>query len=331
MKCKKCGASLLDTDKFCNQCGWKVVRKRKCPECGAALREGVKFCPECGSMVDGETEREKKIPVREEETTDIPIDDIEQNILSETEREMRSGKKNSPSHEQHRSKKPTQVSEYEEERMRKSPQALEYEAEKRRKARQTSEYEGERRRKPVPAPEPMRKKRPESVKERYYEEWEDDDDDDDDDDHSVMAIVSVVMIFLIIAVAAVLIFTMVKKQSEGEEEEQLMTEQEEGEEEEDSFELEDGDGSEYIEEQEEEGGEAVDVTVDAQQPAGSLTIVSNVNVRDNPSTQGTNVIKVAKAGEVYEYISIEPSGDWYDIILEDGSVGYVFKDYVQVN
>ncbi len=31
MKCKKCGAELLDTDKFCNQCGSKVVRKKKCP------------------------------------------------------------------------------------------------------------------------------------------------------------------------------------------------------------------------------------------------------------------------------------------------------------
>ena len=99
MKCKKCGASMLDTDKFCNQCGWKVVRKRKCPECGAVLREGVKFCPECGSMVDGEPESGKKVPVREEETSDIPIEDIEQNILSETEREMRGGRKSSSSAE----------------------------------------------------------------------------------------------------------------------------------------------------------------------------------------------------------------------------------------
>lgn len=73
------------------------------------------------------------------------------------------------------------------------------------------------------------------------------------------------------------------------------------------------------------------MSIETQQPAGSLTIVSNVNVRDNPSTQGTNVIKVAKAGETYEYISIEPDGEWYDIILEDGSIGYVFKDYVKVN
>ncbi len=71
--------------------------------------------------------------------------------------------------------------------------------------------------------------------------------------------------------------------------------------------------------------------MDAQQPAGSLTIVSNVNVRDNPSTQGTNVIKVAKEGEVYEYTSVEAGGDWYSIMLEDGSIGYVFKDYVKVD
>ena len=67
------------------------------------------------------------------------------------------------------------------------------------------------------------------------------------------------------------------------------------------------------------------------QQAGSLIIVSNVNVRDKPSTQGTNVIKVAKAGETYEYTNVEPGGEWYEIILEDGSIGYVFKDYIEVN
>ena len=90
MKCKKCGASLLETDKFCVQCGSKVEMKKSCPECGAALREGTKFCPKCGRMIaDGEDFDEAKVFVKESETEEIPIADIEQNILSVTEREMR--------------------------------------------------------------------------------------------------------------------------------------------------------------------------------------------------------------------------------------------------
>nr|MDE7016997.1 SH3 domain-containing protein [Lachnospiraceae bacterium] len=64
---------------------------------------------------------------------------------------------------------------------------------------------------------------------------------------------------------------------------------------------------------------------------GTISIVSNVNVRDNPSTEGTNVIKVAKAGETYEYFGITEDDNWYIIHVEDGSLGYIYKKYVSVN
>lgn len=41
MVCKKCGASLMEDDQFCPECGAKVIRKKKCPECGETLREGT--------------------------------------------------------------------------------------------------------------------------------------------------------------------------------------------------------------------------------------------------------------------------------------------------
>ena len=153
-----------------------------------------------------------------------------------------------------------------------------------------------------------------------------------------MTIVSVVMIFLILAIAAVLIFTMVKKKEGGDDEQQTTQEEQDGEgDEEGGDEGDDGnsdtEGTEGTENDEnlETDGNLEEVTVDMFQPAGSLTIVSNVNVRDKPSTQGTNVIKVAKEGEVYEFTAVESDGEWYDIILEDGSIGYVYKDYIKVN
>ena len=105
MKCKKCGAELLDTDKFCNQCGSKVVRKKKCPECGAALREGAKFCPECGKTIGKESSDGDTKIFTKEELAEIPIADFEKNILSETEREMRGGRKASEEDEYRASKK----------------------------------------------------------------------------------------------------------------------------------------------------------------------------------------------------------------------------------
>lgn len=73
----------------------------------------------------------------------------------------------------------------------------------------------------------------------------------------------------------------------------------------------------------------------AQEPAeeektyGQIRVKSNVNVRDNPDTQNSNVLKVAKEGETYSCTGEAGDGNWYEIILEDGTSGYVYKDYVE--
>jgi len=54
--CSKCGASADESDKFCPECGGKVIKKTPpksetkefCSECGAKTGSG-KFCPECGA------------------------------------------------------------------------------------------------------------------------------------------------------------------------------------------------------------------------------------------------------------------------------------------
>ncbi len=68
-----------------------------------------------------------------------------------------------------------------------------------------------------------------------------------------------------------------------------------------------------------------------EQVVGTLTIVSDVNVRDNPDTDNSNVIKVAKASETYEYLGLADHGNWYIILLDDGAKGYVYKGYVSTD
>ena len=81
----------------------------------------------------------------------------------------------------------------------------------------------------------------------------------------------------------------------------------------------------YIEE------EPVQNTEIKEQTLGTLTIVSDVNIRDNPDTDNSNVIKVAKATETYEYLGLADYGNWYIILLEDGTKGYVYKGFVSTN
>ena len=297
MKCKKCGASLLDTDKFCSQCGWKVVKERRCHECGAALREGTKFCPKCGVLVGSGKSDEEKDVLRDEETSDIPIGDIEQNILSETERELHTGKKKHPASAP---KKSVSAS---------APK------------------------KAVPAPEPKKKKKTEPVRKKVYEEWDDEDEDDEDDDDdydagsNFLVIATVAIAFLIIVLAVPLFLTAIDKwpvKNYG-----TSIEEEQDNEIDDAETENDGEA-----EPEPEEDNAVEIEEpDSEQPVGTLSIVGSdkVNVRDNPSTEGTNIIKKAKAGETYEYMGTTEDDEWYIILLEDGSIGYVFGQYVSAH
>lgn len=327
MKCKNCGADLLDTDKFCNQCGWKVEEKTRCPECGETLREGTRFCPKCGRMVGEGDPSDGTVFVKETGTSDMSIADIEQNIVSMTEREMRISDKD---------KKAASVSVPKANRDEniykpKKESASVHEVRRTPKPVRGSEQEVNRPKRSVPAPEPKKREKPAPAKKRVYKEWDDDDwdedEEDDDDGGNIMMIVSVCMAFLILAVAAFLIFTLIRQQpirNYGNNETADSVEADDDAEEDGDAQPDGGladDSDSGNENQEAEGS----------QSSGTLTIVSNVNVRDNPTTEGSNVIKVAKAGETYEYIGTAEDNNWYIIILEDGSTGYVFEKYVSVD
>ena len=202
--------------------------------------------------------------------------------------------------------------------------------------RRGPEPEGRRRQ---PDPEPPRKKRA-SYREEEWEDdrwedederWEDDDwgDDDWDDDEEgvdVITIMTAVLGCVLLVVVAVLGFNLYKQHVPKNYDQVAEKEEEEGDEEEQEESQEDGqDGSQELEEgdvnltEEEQGGESF-----------TLVVTHNVNIRDNPSTSGTNVLKVAQEGETYDCKGSAGDGDWYEIVLEDGSSGYVFKDYVTV-
>lgn len=320
MKCKNCGASLLDTDQFCDQCGWKVVKERRCPECNAPLREGTKFCPKCGRMINAAgSADEGKVYMRDAETTDIPIGDIEQNILFETEREIHKSEAGKKANKAARAPK--------EGREVKENRAVKTDRVSGERAAQTIEREVYKK-KPHPAPEPKRREKPVPVKKRQYEEWDDEEEDDDDEEEdedegfSFITIVSVFMAFVILAVAVFLIFSMRQNRSARDYEE---TEQESTVGEEDTQEGETENEAENGSNNQVEIGET-----DGIQAVGTLVVTTDVNVRDNPSTEGTNVIKVAKEGEIYEYVGTTQDGSWYEIILDGVSTGYVSGKFVSV-
>ncbi len=295
MICTKCGASLLDTDQFCPECGAKVIRERRCPDCGAVLREGTKFCHKCGRLV----EKTRQVS---EETLDIPIEAIEKNILSETEAKIKAeqaGRR--PAHK-------TQASGTAQARRSEGGSASGTAQTRRSEKGQTAET-GKAARKKKAAPEP-----PSRSKRAVYQEedWEDEDWEDEEEEGvdaiTVMTAVAGCVLLVVLALLGYHLYRQYVPKNYAQLQEAELQE--------------DGD--------QENGQEIEESGTEEESAAYTLTIVSNVNVRDNPSTSGTNILKVAKAGETYECYGSAGDGSWYEIGLEDGTRGYVFQDYVSV-
>lgn len=333
MICTKCGARLLDTDQFCPECGAKVIKEKRCPDCGAVLREGTKFCHKCGRLVESIDD----VPQVSEETLDIPIEAIERNILSETEakimaeRNVKSTvrKKQAPGaaasghteYDRQDSGRPAGKNRSAQSAGNSNKSKSSQSAGSQHKSR--SSQEGTVRRTPEPpkkkraVPEPPPKKKKTVYREDDWEEedWEEDDwDDDDEESVDVITVMTAVVGCVLLVVVAFLGYHLyrqyVPKNYEKVQEQQQEEQQEE--------------------ESQDNGQNVTEAAGDDGSALYTLTIVDNVNIRDNPSTSGTNIIKVAKAGETYECYGSAGDGSWYEIKLEDGTKGFVFKDYVTV-
>lgn len=301
MLCTNCGARLMESDQFCPKCGAKAIRDSRCPDCGAVLRDGAKFCPKCGRSVGGKG----SVGGVSDDTLDIPIDAIERNILSETAAEIKADRRNSVT-----PRKPVQRST--------SPKSSS-------SSHSSSERSTTQRSAPAKRresmPEPPRKKRVVYREEDWDDEdWEDDDwDDEEDDDEGVdvITVMTAIIGCVLLVVVAVLGFNLFRQYVPKDYDKAAEEEQEQE------------------EEQEEEGQEQTsqdgeNLTAGDERETYTLTITHNVNVRDNPGTHGTNVLRVAKEGETYTSYGALDGGEWYEILLEDGTTGYVFYEYISI-
>ena len=273
MKCRKCGAELLDTDTFCVKCGQRADEPMLCPNCGEKLREGERFCHHCGTQVEA-VEEDEAIPVSVQNTIDIPFDQIEQGILLEAERAV--VKRPQTERAEQRELEREELERRELERRELERKELER---KELERRELEQRESERR----------RSERRESIYERDYDEG--------NEGGSGMKIIMTVLGIAIVAVALVIGYIFWQRTNP----------------------------LGLLNGVQQEGGAGQGNSADT---VGRIQILSNVNVRNQPTTDGSEVMMVAKTGETYEYYElIEES--WYRIKLEDGREGYVSAKYVE--
>lgn len=314
MKCRRCGAVLLDTDTFCVKCGQKVGEPMYCPNCGEQLRDGERFCHKCGSPVEP-VEEEEEIPLSQQKTVDIPFDQIEQGILLEAEQAIvkRPGAEKAERRNPEGYRRPgTEMAggyRHQEEPSdsyrtsspaRTSDSYMEADSYRERPVKDTAYYEdiGEERYE-APA-RPQRRMPPPRRYEEDYEEYDDEEDEDSGD--SKMKIIMAILGIAVVAIALAIGFILWQRNNSsrynrtGEETEQG----------------EDSDGEEES----------------ASDTQGRIQILSNVNVRTAPTTEGSEVLMVAKQGETYEYYELVDDA-WYHIKLDDGTDGYVSSKYVE--
>ena len=295
MVCKKCGAPLLEDDQFCPECGAKVIRKKKCPECGETLREGTRFCPSCGAEV-GEGR-----PVKRAEAEET----VRRREVSEEAPRRKADSEEAPRRRADSDEAP---------RRKANPAAP------RKKANPA----------PPPKKRPVQDERPRRRRDWEEDDWDDDDEDDDEESVDILSIMTVAVGCILLVIVAVLGFNLyrryVPKNYDKAASEQEM-EEEAGENSEDGGEeQEDG---QRLEEPSEDFVDEPEVTASA---AGTIVAIADVRIRDNPSTQGTTVITMAKEGESYEYTETVEGGHWYKIILPEEygyEFGYISADYVE--
>lgn len=296
MKCKKCGAILLDNDTFCSECGTRV-KMDMCPKCGETVREGSKFCFKCGyeigKYIDSNVILEDdEIPVTGQlSTTEIPFDVIEKNILLEAARQAHENDVDDVPVVKEKKVNRTNI-EYE-------PEYVEEEE----YSENESDYEE------YDNYEEYNDAYDDNYDEEYYEEDEYDESEYGDVvvEKSLLSRLFtagiIVIGLIIILIIAYLFFDNrnSKKSSDNTNIEETTSENEEE-----------------------------NIVNDGL--IGTITIIEDVNIRDNPSTDNTMKIGVARSGEQYGYYGFaEGTTNWVHIKVDESTDGYVYKDYISID
>ena len=141
---------------------------------------------------------------------------------------------------------------------------------------------------------------------RSYNGYDEDDDEDDENDSGPdrMRIPIIIVAILIIAVVAIL-FVKMNGMNGGESLGSAAA----------------GTASQTVAESNGSSAKAV----------GEIEIISDVNIRDVASKDGSKVIGKAKTGETYDYYGYgDDSKNWVTIKMSDGTTGYIYKDYVKI-
>ncbi len=282
---------MLDTDTFCPNCGEKVKKINNCPFCGAELREGIRFCPKCGREVS--------------EAVDNAPEDDEIPVVKQMET------------------KDIPFDDIEKNIIFEAAQQVksrDYKSGNKKNHQHKITDDGTEKNNDVyeeiPVhPENDRYTETEQADRRHYESSTDnsyagdgtgaEEQDEEDESVNTMKLPMIIVGILIIAVIAVLFIKMKGTMGGGENETNVPA---------------------SSVKQTESTQAASDKKI-----IGQVEVVSDVNVRNKPSKDSSDVVDTAKTGEKFDYYGYgDDAKNWVCIKLSDGSQGYIYKDFVKI-
>ena len=64
MRCSRCGANVVEGDRFCENCGAPVAVQAGsvCPVCGQQSEPGMRFCQQCGAELSAGPQPAQPVP-----------------------------------------------------------------------------------------------------------------------------------------------------------------------------------------------------------------------------------------------------------------------------
>ena len=294
MKCRKCGAELRDTDTFCPNCGEKVDKENDIKN----EREDERRCPKCGALLREGIRFCPKCGLEVGSgngTAEPEDDDIPVVKLVET--------KDIPFDDIEKNiifetKQQVKSRDFKSGEKRK-PHPINPISDQYQSSERNESYEHESRPKRRPDENIERNRDDDRIRRQEYDGEEDEEDDDSTDKMKL----PIIIVAILIAVVLVVLFVKMKGVIGGEEAESAVsTTQAEG-----------------------AGGK------DNEKAVGQIEITSDVNIRNKPSKDGSDVIGKAESGETYDYYGYgDDSKNWVWIKLSDGTNGYIYKDYVKI-